>query len=42
MPRTQKEDGSWEAMEFGSGNSECGKLKQMAKKSGGKVVRLAK
>ena len=22
MPRTQIEDGSWEAMEFGSGNAE--------------------
>jgi hypothetical protein len=27
MPRTQIEDGSWKAMEFGSGNAECGMRK---------------
>ncbi|MCP4262270.1 MAG: hypothetical protein GY774_32925 [Planctomycetes bacterium] len=31
MPRTQKKDGSWEAIEFGSGNAECGNWKMKSK-----------
>jgi hypothetical protein len=39
MPRTQKEDGSWEAIEFGSGNAECGNWKMKSKGKDMKVRR---